>query len=92
MAAAEKKLFRGRKVEIEYVENAILKSARDVTRKSDGETFQVVTFVLETGETADIVFPNGWAPIGFDMYYGDAYTGGWVETDEGKHLFQMQPA
>lgn len=93
MAANEKQLFMARKQDVEYVENALLVSARTVARKSDGQEFVVARFAYGDNDElhADIVFPNGWEPLGFDMYFGDRYTGGWTEGDRG-HLFVMKPA
>lgn len=86
-----KKLFMARKAEVEFVTNATLVSSREITRKSDNQTFVVAHFEQDDGISADIVFPNGWEPLGFDMYFGDRYTGGWQEGERGS-LFTMKPA
>lgn len=91
--ANKKNLFMARKVEVEYLENAKLLSAREVLRKQDGKAFKVGKFVDPDGVTADIVFPDGWEPLGFDIYFGDSYDIGWVPGDiPGKSLFKCRPA
>lgn len=83
----ENKVFRARRNDVEFVENAKLVSSRKATNKTTGEVFDVAIF--ENG--AQILFPNGWQPLGFDIVFGNRYTCGWQKGDRG-NLFTCKPA
>ena len=94
----EKKMFMARKADIEYVQDATLVDSKVISRKSDGAQFQVGIFADPDGVKASIVFPNGWEPLGFDIYFGDKYDVGWVDGDQmdadgkPKQLFVCRPS
>lgn len=82
-----KGIFRARKQQVEFVENAKLVGSRQATNKSTGEVFDVAIF--DNG--AEILFPNGWQPLGFDIEFGKSYDCGWQKGTKGGNLFVCKP-
>lgn len=83
----ENKVFRARRTNVEYVEGAKLVSSRVATNKNTGEKFDVAIF--DNG--AEILFPNGWQPLGFDIEFGGVYDCGWQKGSKGGNLFICKP-
>ena len=81
-------IFRARRVEVEFVNNAKLVGSRQAVNKKTGEQFDVAIF--ENG--AEILFPNNWQPLGFDIEFGKCYDCGWKKGDKGGNLFTCRPA
>lgn len=83
----ENKVFRARRNDAEYVEGAKLIGSRVAVNKTTGEQFDVAIF--DNG--AQILFPNGWQPLGFDIEFGKCYDCGWTKGDKGGNLFTCKP-
>lgn len=82
----ENKVFRARRNQVEYVEGAKLVNSRVATNKATGEQFDVAIF--DNG--AEILFPNNWQPLGFDIEFGQLYDCGWTKGERG-NLFICKP-
>ncbi len=74
-----RKVFRAQRKE--FTMGATLVSSRQAVNKSTGERFDVAIF----DDGAEVLMPNGWYPIGFDICFGEKYAAGW--DDEGKFHF-----
>lgn len=90
--AEKKNVFRARKVEVDFVQNAVLVDSRQAVKKSTGQVFDVAIFDDPKYGRQEILFPDGWEPRGFDVEFGKAYDCGWIDGDvPGKHLFRCRP-
>lgn len=85
------KIFRSAKPSVEFVSGAKLIDSRVAVSKKTGEQFDVAIFDDPKHGRVDILFPNGWQPLGFDIEFGKKYDCGWQQGEKG-NLFTCKPS